>query len=68
MSHVQMIEINYGKVMERRPLWSQRCACKEKEKGGNNLKQRERWVKADLRELEGEMLGVYWKTMEEGWL
>ena len=35
---------------------------------GNILRQRERWVKVDLQLLGGEVVKVYWKETEDGWL
>ena len=54
--------------VERRLQWSLRCVCEGMERGGNNLKQRERWVKVDLQQLEVKVVEVYWNEVEDGWL
>ena len=54
--------------MKRRLQWSLRRVCEEMERGGNNLKQRERWMKVNLQQLEGKVVEAYWNEVEGGWL
>ena len=52
--------------VERRFQGSLRCAYEER--GGNILRQRERWMKVNLQQFEGQVMELCWNAWEEGWL